>query len=61
MPVTLIIYDILGKEVATLVNEQQKPGYYDVTWNASDQSSGIYIYRIQAGDFVGSKKMVMMK
>ena len=44
------IYDILGREVATLVNEKQKPGYYEVEWDASKNSSGIYFYRITAGN-----------
>ena len=59
--VTLKIYDILGREVATLVNEQQKAGYYEVKWNAVNNSSGVYFYKIQAGDFVDTKKMILMK
>lgn len=59
--VKLIIYDILGKEVATLVNEELKPGTYEAEWNAADFSSGIYFYKITAGDYTETKKMVLMK
>ena len=59
--ITLKVYDILGREVATLVNKQQKAGYYEVDWNAANNSSGIYFYRIQAGDFAETKKMILMK
>jgi hypothetical protein len=66
--VTLRVYDILGSEVATLVNEEQQPGYYEVQFNASGHSgnarnlaSGMYVYRLQAGDFVSVKKMVLIK
>ena len=59
--VRLIIYDILGREIATLVNENKKPGYYEVEFDASGFSSGIYYYRIQAGDFVAVKKMILLK
>jgi hypothetical protein len=59
--VTLKVYDILGSEVATLVNEEQQPGYYEVQFNGSSLASGMYIYRLSAGDFVSVKKMVMVK
>ena len=67
--VLLIVYDILGREVATLVNEQQKAGYYKVEFDASTLTSGIYFYKIQAGDpakgaeqgFVETKKMVLLR
>lgn len=59
--VTLKIYDILGSEVATLVNEEKIAGKYEVNFNASSLSSGVYIYKIQAGDFVSSKKMILLK
>jgi hypothetical protein len=59
--VTLKIYDILGKEVATLVNKQQDAGAYIVTWNASSNSSGVYFYRITAGSFVQTKRMTLTK
>ena len=50
--VTLKVYDMLGREVTTLVNENQKPGNYEVEWNAENVSSGIYFYRIQTGSFI---------
>ena len=59
--VKLIVYDVLGREVATLVSEQQKAGYYEVDWNAANNSSGVYFYKIQAGDFVDTKKMVLLR
>lgn len=59
--VTLQIHDILGREVATLVNEQKPPGKYSVAWDASRMSSGIYFYTIRAGDFRETKRMVLLK
>ena len=57
----LIVYDILGRKVATLVNKAQKPGDYSVKFNASRLPAGIYFYRLQAGNFSASKKMVILK
>ena len=59
--VSLKIYDILGREVATLVNEQQVAGVYKVTFDASKLASGVYIYRIISGNFVSTKKMMLLK
>ncbi len=59
--VTLKIYDILGSEVATLVNEEKLAGKYEVNFNASSLASGVYIYKIQAGSFINSKKMILLK
>jgi len=59
--VTLKIYDVLGKEVATLVNEQKPTGTYIVNWNASNFSSGLYFYKLTAGDFNQTKKMFLVK
>ncbi len=59
--VTLNIYDVLGSEVATLVNEQKPADSYEVQFNGSNLPSGIYFYRIQAGSFIETKKMVLMK
>ncbi len=59
--VIIKIYDILGREITTLVNENQKAGYYEVDFNASRLATGVYVYRIIAGDFVQSKKMMLMK
>ncbi len=59
--VTLKIYDILGREVKTLVNEEMEKGKYDYDFNASAFSSGIYFYRLKAGSFVDTKKIILMK
>jgi len=58
---TLKVYDILGSEVATLVNEKQNAGNYEVNFNAKNLSSGIYYYRLKTGSFVESKKMILLK
>lgn len=59
--VTLKIYDILGKEIATLVNENKAAGNYEIIFNASDLPSGMYIYKIQSGSFTDAKKMLLTK
>ena len=59
--VTLRIYDILGRLVSTLVDKEQDPGYYNVTWDASKYASGIYIYAIQSGSFTSTKKLILLK
>ncbi|MBS1516882.1 MAG: S8 family peptidase [Bacteroidetes bacterium] len=59
--VSLKIYDVLGKEVATLVNENLIPGTYKYNFDASNLSSGIYFYRIKAGDFVQTRSMMLLK
>jgi hypothetical protein len=57
----LIIYDVLGREVATLLNEELKPGTYEADWDGSNYSSGVFFYKIISGDFVETKKMILMK
>ena len=59
--VSLKVYDVLGKEVATLVNEIKQPGYYTIEFDGSDLSSGIYFYKIEAGSFVQTKRMILLK
>ncbi|NOS86766.1 MAG: T9SS type A sorting domain-containing protein [Ignavibacteria bacterium] len=59
--VSLKIYDLLGKEVATLVNETKQPGFHTADFNASNLASGIYFYRIDAGEFTSVKKMMLVK
>jgi len=59
--VTLKVYNILGNEVALLVNEEQQPGNYEVEFNGSELSSGVYLYKIQIGDKSLSRKMILMK
>jgi len=59
--VRLVVYDILGREVAVLVNERKAPGKYQTTFNASGLASGVYFCRIQAGHFVDTKQMLVVK
>ncbi len=59
--VTLQVYNILGQMVKTLVNEVQSPGHYTITFNAETLASGIYFYRIQAGNFIATKKLILLK
>lgn len=59
--VTLKVYDILGAEVVTLVNEEKVAGKYEVNFNASNLASGVYIYRLNVNDYVSVKKMVLLK
>ncbi len=59
--VKMNIYDILGREIIVLINEVKTPGNYEVDFNASNLSSGVYFYRIQAGDFLSTKKMLLVK
>ena len=58
---TLKVYDILGKEIAVLVNEEKLPGRYQVTFNAANLASGVYFYTLTTGDFKETKKMVLVK
>ncbi len=59
--VTLVVYDILGREVATIMNEFTTAGNHTINFNASNLSSGVYFYKIQAGDFTDTKKMMLIK
>jgi len=59
--VTLKVYDVLGKEIATLVNEEKPAGNYEVKFDASKLASGIYYYQLRAGEFVETKKMTLLK
>jgi hypothetical protein len=60
--VSLLIYDALGREVTTLLkNESMSAGNYSTQWNAASSPSGVYFYRITAGDFTQVKKMLMIK
>ncbi len=59
--VTIKVYDVLGNEIATLVNTTQEAGAYDVSFDASQLSSGLYIYTLNAGNFTSSKKMMLLK
>lgn len=60
--VTVKIYDLLGREVVALVNNEFKnAGRYELNWNAGKYASGVYIYRIEAGDYISTKKMILVK
>jgi Secretion system C-terminal sorting domain len=59
--VQLKIFDILGREIAILVNEQLKPGIYEVEWNATDAPSGLYFLKLSSGDFKSTRKMILLK
>ena len=55
------IFDLLGNEIATLVNEEKAAGNYEINFNASTLASGVYFYRLQVGDFVQTRKMILLK
>ena len=59
--VKFVIYDILGREITTLINEQLNPGTYEVEWDASNNSGGVYYYKLMAGEYIEAKKMVLVK
>jgi hypothetical protein len=64
--VNITVYDMLGRKIRTILNQQQDPGYKSVIWDATNDygkpvSAGIYLYQIQAGDFMQTKKMVLLK
>ena len=59
--VRLIIYDMLGREVETLLNENMNAGFYSFAFNAVNLNSGIYFYKLEAGDFKETKKMILVK
>jgi hypothetical protein len=59
--VSIVLYDMIGREIKTLVDEFQDAGYKSVTFDASDLPSGVYFYRLQAGGFTDIKKMVLLR
>jgi len=59
--VSLKVYDLLGREVATLVDEEKSPGTYDVTWDAAEQPSGVYYYRLSLGGTSATRKMLLLR
>ena len=58
---TLIVYSMLGQELATLVNEEKGAGSYQVEFDGASLSSGVYFYRLQVGGFVDTKKLLLLK
>jgi hypothetical protein len=59
--ISLKVYDVLGKEVAVLINEEKPAGNYEVTFFAEDLVSGIYFYELRSGDFISTKKMILLR
>jgi hypothetical protein len=57
----IIIYDFLGREIRILINKKVEAGYHEINFDSHNLSSGVYFYRIQSGDFIQSKKMILMK
>ena len=58
---SLRVYDMLGREVTTLMNEVKQPGNHSILWDARDMASGVYFYRLEAGTFVQTKKMILIR
>ena len=58
---TIRVYDVLGKEVVTLVNENKKAGKYLISFNGTGLSSGIYLYKIKAGEYEHTRRMTLLK
>ena len=59
--VNIIVYDLLGRAVQTIINGSQKPGSYEVTFNGSNLSSGIYFYKLNGGNYSEVKKLILLK
>ena len=59
--VTLKIYNLLGEEVTTLIAEKRETGIHKFSWDASGLASGVYLYRLEAGEFIQSKKLILMR
>ena len=59
--VLIKVFDVLGNEIETLINEEKPVGTYELNWNAANLPSGVYFYRLQAGDFVQTRKMILLK
>jgi hypothetical protein len=59
--VTIKVYDVLGREVTTLVSQELSAGNYKQQWNANRMPSGIYFYRLQSGSFTETKKLILLK
>ena len=57
----MVIYNVTGQKVVTLIDENRQAGMYNVTWNGSTAASGVYFYRLEAGDFVETRKMMLIK
>lgn len=60
-PAELALYNTAGQKVATILDDYRQAGYYEETWNATKLSSGMYFFKLEAGDFKAVKKMVLVK
>jgi hypothetical protein len=58
---TLAVYNLLGQHIATLVDEEREAGRYQIEWNAGSSASGVYLYRLQVGGFVSTKKLILLR
>ena len=61
VPVRIVIFDVLGQEIATLVNKKLQPGTYETEWDASNYPSGVYFYKLITADYTETKKMILIK
>ncbi|MBK7632282.1 MAG: T9SS type A sorting domain-containing protein [Ignavibacteriales bacterium] len=59
--VQIKVFDVLGNEIETIVNEEKPIGTYELNWNAANLPSGVYFYRLRAGDYVQTRKMILLK
>ena len=59
--VCLKVYDLLGQEIVTLIDEEKPAGLYDIRFDASELSTGMYVYRLQAGDYVAAKRLMLLR
>jgi hypothetical protein len=59
--IVIKIFDVLGNEIETLVNEEKPAGTYEITWYAENLPSGVYFYQLQAGDYINTKKLILLK
>ena len=59
--VNLTVFDVLGREIAVLVNETQQAGKHEIEWNAADYPSGVYFYKLTSGSYSKTKKMMLVK
>jgi hypothetical protein len=59
--VSLRVFDVLGREVAMLINEVRNSGEYEFQWDASNMSSGVFVYRLRAGEFVSARRMILIR
>jgi hypothetical protein len=60
-PTKIVLYDLLGREIQTPMNKELEAGYYEITVNADNLPTGVYFYRIQSGDFIQTRKMILVK